>query len=635
MTSITPSTKKPSYDGPRFSFPHPQLGLITGRLVDSVEFPGVSVVQFRSIPYATIPKRFLPSVLLTEIPSNFDSRSPRDFTNFGAACPQLGATKPDWCDSYGGPLEDDLYWEFDEMTCLSVTISVPESHLRATQSENRLPVMVYVHGGGAQEGIGHVDGLHSNAPITAYAASISEPVITVNVGYRLNWLGGLVCKDLVDEWTLNPTSPHGPFNLTIQDQRNAFAWIDKFIGGFGGDATNITAFAESAGSILLIYHICGSQARLFDRAILQSGVILGDLPFEVKEMEYQSLLKSLGIRGQTSEERLDGLRKIDADVLAKFPGSHILPFVGQVPGVRMEDSLFTKGPPTVTTQMTLIPACEWLGDIIVGEDFWEGQTAFDSLKHCSQTTFINTVKSLFPEQEGCALLEAYNLPTSGTIDNNRAWMQMSLFLGDMMFSADYNNLSQILASDMPKRRNIYRYSFGLSNPFPGSSCSFTTGHHFVEILYIFLTLLHRYPAHRDNWLRHQATETARRWILFARGKQPWSPYLVSSEGKDDDAVIAICDDIVGWTERTIREDESVSKNDPWGERRYAGWRAFKNAFDSLKIEGEHVNTYSAKVTGAKVELLQLAFGSGRVKTLPPGVEETAKPSELISMCEYT
>ena len=116
-------------------------------------------------------------------------------------------------------------------------------------------------------------------------------VVTVNIGYRLNWLGSLVCQDMLDEYqqlqSSDPVivSPHGPFNLLIQDQRNPFAWIPKYIAGFGGDPNNITAFGESTGSILLIYHIYGSDTRLFNRAILQSGVIMGHSSFEMKEAE--------------------------------------------------------------------------------------------------------------------------------------------------------------------------------------------------------------------------------------------------------------------------------------------------------------------------------------------------------------
>ena len=615
-------SRKQPYAGPRHTLSHPQLGDLTGRLVTPNHFPNYPVVQFRSIPYATAPKRFAPSVPLADIPSTFDHRPHRDFTQFGAACPQTAAMNPMWFDAYGGPLEDDHNLEFDEFTCLNLTISVPESQL-ATSTEKKLPVMIYIHGGGAQEGIGHVDGLHSNAALTSYAASITQPVVTVNIGYRLHWLGNLTCQDVLSESDSAPASSYGPFNLGMQDQRRAIAWIHGFIGGFGGDTSNITAFGESAGSVFLTYHICGSATRLFDRAILQSGLPFGDIPFATKEVEYQALLKQFNIEGATAAERLAALRQVDVNTLAQYPGSHITPYVGPVPGVRTEDSLFAKGTPSTLDQMDLVANCEWLSSLVLGDDFWEGIVFAPVLKQCSQSAFIDCVKSAFPEPEAEALLAAYEIPILDKLDTNRLWTQLTLFYGDMMLSAPHDMLSNALAThEGANRRKIYRYSFGLTNPFFGSPISFVTGHHFVEILFIFLTLLDRYPTHRNNWAARQAQETARRWITFANGQEPWDPYVIPRNGHITDAKIAICDDLRGWTVRTLKEDEIVSKNDPWGERRYAGWKAFADAFNSLKTEGDDRASHNDKVNLARLKILKFAYGPLGLVTVPgPEVSE--------------
>lgn len=154
--------------------------------------------------------------------------------------------------------------------------------------------------------ISHVDGLHSNAPITAYAASISQPVITVNIGYRLNWFRSLVFQDVLEEYTAAPTGMNGPFNLAIQDQRTAFTWIDEFISGFSGDTSSVTAVTESAGSIFFTYHICDSSTRLFDGAILQSGLIFGDLPSAVKERGVSGSAQTLQNRWRHCSREIRG-----------------------------------------------------------------------------------------------------------------------------------------------------------------------------------------------------------------------------------------------------------------------------------------------------------------------------------------
>lgn len=609
-----------------------------------------STVQFRSIPFAQVSKRFAPCTPLSTIPAEFDGRPHRDFTQFGAACPQLGGSSPEWFEAYGGPLEDDRGIAFDEFTCLTVSVSVPESHLATltkdngtTDSKPLLPVMVYVHGGGAQDGIGHVDGLHSSAPLTAYSASLSLPVVTVNIGYRLNWLGSLVCQDMLDEYCSDPSvSRHGPFNHYLQDQRAAFTWIRKFIGGFGGDADNVTAYGESAGSIFLVYHICGSAERLFNRAILQSGVIMGPLSFEQKEAEYQGLLRHFNVTAADAGERLAQLRNIPAEELIKYPGGHLSLFVDDVPDTEIPEPLFSRGPATYTSQMSLIPSCPWLEDVILGDDFWEGHVLMAYLRLASAPDLMGAVKSAFPGAEGTKLLEAYHLPSTleaaQTIDSNLFFGYLTYFIGDLCFSSPYQTLTNIMARKVnikeqpnethttttPQRR-IYRYAFGLSNPFPGSIHNFVAGHHFVEILFIFLTLLDRYPHHRDNWLARQALETARRWVTFADGNAPWDEYVVDDtdthtargdQGPDPvcasaSAKLAICDDLQGWTIKTTAQDEEDSKSYPWGPRRYAGWRAFDAASKALRTPGMGEDVYANEVHGARTKILGYVFSLGR------------------------
>ena len=102
------------------------------------------------------------------------------------------------------------------------------------------------------------------------------------------------------------------------------------------------------------------------------------------------------------------------------------------------------------------------------------------------------------------------------------------------------------------------------------------------MLYLFNTLWTRYPVHRDKFYEQQAREMGRRWIAFANGKEPWERYLPDQDHK---GTVAICDDLVGWETRTLKEDERTSQGDPWGPRRYNGMQAIKEAFEGLEKEG--------------------------------------------------
>src|SRR6201999_1289500 len=245
----------------------------------------------------------------------------------------------------------------------------------------------------------------------------------------------------------------------------------------------------------------------------------------------------------------------------------------------------------------------------------EGHFSRDFTRGASPRHVVQTIRSVFPEQQADRLLNVYDLPgnleLATQVDGNLFWSNLMYLVGDLLFSQPIHNMANQLAlqsgsaSNPGKKRKIYRYSFGLTNPFPGSDHSFVTGHHFVEILFLFLTLLDRYPRHRDRWLEKKAKETARRWILFANAREPWDEYVVAGSPESGDARLAVCDDIRGWHVKTLSQDEEESKTDPRGRRRYDGWAAIEDALGSLndplldeKASAQIVQTARLKLLGS-------------------------------------
>lgn len=90
----------------------------------------------------------------------FPPSESRDFTEYKTACP---APEQDQGGAIGGVLPGDKPREYDEWTCLNLTISAPADAL--DDQDKNLPVMVYVHGGAFKEGGGHVSALHGESPL--------------------------------------------------------------------------------------------------------------------------------------------------------------------------------------------------------------------------------------------------------------------------------------------------------------------------------------------------------------------------------------------------------------------------------------------------------------------------------------
>ncbi|MBR5071005.1 MAG: carboxylesterase family protein [Oscillospiraceae bacterium] len=129
----------------------------------------------------------------------------------------------------------------------------------AKTGDEKLPVMVWIFGGGFQEGYCHemeFDGESMNR----------RGVILVSIAYRLNAFGFLAHPDLLKE------DPEHPANFGLLDQNAGIAWVKRNIANFGGDPDRITIFGQSAGGGSTMYHCTSPKAKgLFRGAIAQSA----------------------------------------------------------------------------------------------------------------------------------------------------------------------------------------------------------------------------------------------------------------------------------------------------------------------------------------------------------------------------
>jgi acetylcholinesterase len=114
-------------------------------------------------------------------------------------------------------------------SCLFVNVFRQTGH----DPEKKLPVAVYIHGGGFLGGSG------DNVPLSNMLAWSKEPFIGVTFNYRLGALGFLPSK---------ATSAENVLNLGLKDQLMLLRWVQANIGAFGGDPGNVTLMGSSAGA---------------------------------------------------------------------------------------------------------------------------------------------------------------------------------------------------------------------------------------------------------------------------------------------------------------------------------------------------------------------------------------------------
>ncbi len=175
----------------------------------------------------------------------------REMLSAGNECPQL-------------ELQDPTKVKGNE-DCLYLDVFAPRFDAGAIPRGNdRLPVMVWIHGGGNSLGSAQV-----------YDASrlvVAGNVIVVNVQYRLGILG----------WFSHPALRAGAAhaddasgNYGTLDTIRALEWVRANIAEFGGNPENVTVFGESAGGVNVYALLLSPRAKgLFHKAISQSGVLV-------------------------------------------------------------------------------------------------------------------------------------------------------------------------------------------------------------------------------------------------------------------------------------------------------------------------------------------------------------------------
>jgi para-nitrobenzyl esterase len=165
-----------------------------------------------------------------------------DATRFGNDCAQ--GTSP-----WGKPSSSE--------DCLFLNVYVPAQAGASQLSDQKLPVMVWIHGGGFTAGNG---GAYDPTSLVK-----DGNVIVVTINYRLGALG-LFAHPALD------AEQHLLANYALMDQQLALKWLRRNIPEFGGDPGRITIFGESAGGISIYGHLVSPLASgLFQRAIIESG----------------------------------------------------------------------------------------------------------------------------------------------------------------------------------------------------------------------------------------------------------------------------------------------------------------------------------------------------------------------------
>lgn len=439
------------------------------------------VSAFLGIPYATPPVGNLRWRPPQEVASWTQVRT---VAAFGPSCRQPN-------EQAGGAFSED---------CLFLNVWTP-----AKRPDEKLPVMVWIHGGAFNFGGAALPEYHGK-----HLAEKGVVVVTIN--YRLGPLGFLAHPLLSKE------SPHGVSgNYGLLDQIAALKWVQRNIAAFGGNPGRVTIFGQSAGSrSVSLQMISPLSAGLFHRAIAQSGgpiigseylstLFNGDMA-NVSKMG-QRLASSLGC--DKAADVLAAMRAKQAEEVVRVAACNTSVF---------DDSGLFFAPVFDGWVLPHDPYAAFSGGkqhdvpIITGSTLNEGNIYLAGEKDLSVEKYRSFLKSRFGDNAAQAFAM---FPAPAAQDVAPA-------IDKILTVAANAQPARLVAQSMEKTRsNAYLYHF---TRLPDTALARKLGvHHGVDLAYVFgnMPATERYDATDKALSGHMMAY----WVNFAKTGDPNGPGL--------------------------------------------------------------------------------------------------------------
>jgi len=432
------------------------LKLDSGRVSGALTGVNNDISVYKGIPYVASPT----GELRWRAPQPVKAwEGVRDATKFGAICPQR--------EGRGGDVQSE--------DCLFLNVWTP-----AKGASQKLPVMVWVHGGGFTYGSG-------SSRIYDGTRLAEHGVIVVTLNYRLNILSGFAHPVLSRE------SEHGSGNYGLLDQIAALKWVQRNIKEFGGDPANVTLFGESAGGLSVSALLVSPQTKgLIEKAIVESGSGTRITTQESAEKTGQEFVKQMGL-----ENDANGIAKLREKSWKNLPNAQ------NYRGAPVLDGwAFTDDPINVWAKGKQLNA-----PMIVGYNHDEATffMARDGDIPKTADEFQASVRKRYADAAG-QLLALYPVKT----DDDVYWSEISVRTERGM---GLNARLQLRGmSTVPAKAYEYHFSHlpeVVADPKRGVS-------HASELVYVFGTI----PANADAGSRQMSEAIMNYWTQFAKTGDP-------------------------------------------------------------------------------------------------------------------
>ena len=457
--------------------PAPQLKTDNG-VVEGKEHGGVRA--FLGIPYAAPPvgelrwKPPAPAAKWSGV---------RKATEFASRCMQ-------------GRVFDDMVFRDPGISedCLTLNVWSP-----ASEAKGKLPVMVWIYGGGFVGG-------GTSEPRQDGEALAKRGVVVVSMNYRLGAFGFLALPELAQESGRNSAGNYG-----LLDQVAGLEWVKRNIEAFGGDPANVTIFGESAGSFSVSALMASPRAKgLFHKAIGESGGAFSSkgLAFDPEAVSAEKGAKFA--KDSLGAETLKELRAMPAQKIldASLKEGRGFGFGPDVDGYFLPESvpgIFASG------KQNDVP-------LLAG---WNHDEGSFEVVFAPKAPTVESVRAMATKEFGAKSEEFLRLYPADT--DARALHAAEDLAGDQFIA--WSAWRWIEAQSVTGKQPVYRYRFDLAPPDDPKGKPGMGAYHSAEIEYVFGAL------DSKSWIpwRPEDRKTSeflqKYWVNFARSGDPNGPGL--------------------------------------------------------------------------------------------------------------
>ncbi|KAG0069171.1 hypothetical protein BGZ90_000296 [Linnemannia elongata] len=299
-----------------------------------INIPGVGAVQgildknskvakFLNIPFGLIEERWRPAAKA----KSWDGI--RDATRLGPMPPQRTTNNPFMSMFLGLPDKYLFDEDMSERDCLNCNIFMPASAVGCLDEKKRLPVLVWLFGGGMRTGSNAIP-LYDGSELVLASIELDKPMIVVAINYRLHCLGFLSSKELIlDAQEHAKTIPEDQKkwydmsvgNWGLLDQVLGLQWIQDHIQAFSGNPKRVTVMGQSAGASSISYLQLIPECRgLFYRSILISGTMtsmVAQYPEQEGQRTFDRLCSNFDVPSDLPPlEKVARLREVPAEAIS-------------------------------------------------------------------------------------------------------------------------------------------------------------------------------------------------------------------------------------------------------------------------------------------------------------------------------